>query len=63
MWLLLNNSVMSKGGKELQRTDRWNERGDQQNIDRCRGHQQDILEEDFDEEFWIKVMATFFISF
>ena len=54
---------MSKGGKELQRTDRWNERGDQQNIDRCRGHQQDILEEDFDEEFWIKVMATFFISF
>ena len=60
MWLVLKESLMSKGEQELERAEKGkklNEQGNQDEIDRCRDPQQaDWLEDEFDEEFWIKVM-------
>lgn len=51
---------MSKGEQELERAEKGkklNEQGNQDEIDRCRDPQRtDWLEDEFDEEFWIKVM-------
>ena len=49
MWLVLNDSGMSKGEQEFERAGKGNERGDQYEIDCCRG-------DDFDEPFWMKVV-------
>ena len=56
MWLLFNDSGMSEREKELRHTEKSNERGDKHEIYRCRDHQQeDLLDDEFDEDFWIKV--------
>ncbi|CAH3129400.1 unnamed protein product, partial [Pocillopora meandrina] len=56
MWLLYDNSRMSRGEPNLDRAENDSERGDQNEIDRCCDHQQDdLIRDQFDEEFWIKV--------
>ena len=56
MWLVFNDSGMNKGEQELGRAEKENERGDQPAIDCCRADKQDLVGEDFDEPFWIKVV-------
>ncbi|XP_066015291.1 uncharacterized protein [Pocillopora verrucosa] len=56
MWLVLNDLGMSERERGLERAEKDNERGDQHEINRCRDHQRgDLIEDEFDEEFWIKV--------
>lgn len=56
MWLLFNDLGMSEREKELRHTEKSNERGDKHEIYRCRDHnQEDLLDDEFDENFWIKV--------
>ncbi|XP_058942651.2 uncharacterized protein [Pocillopora verrucosa] len=56
MWLLYDNSRMSRGEPNLDRAENDSERGDQNEIDRRCDHQQDdLIRDQFDEEFWIKV--------
>ena len=56
MWLVLNDSGMSKGEQEFERAGKGNERGDQHEIDCCHGDKQDFVGDDFDEPFWMKVV-------
>ena len=64
MWLVLNDLGMSERERGLERAEKDNERGDQHEINRCRDHQRgDLIEDEFDEEFWIKVKAGFITSF
>lgn len=58
MWLVFEDSGMSKGEHELEHAEKDNEPGDQhpEIFDRCRDHQREyLLEDEFDEEFWLKV--------
>lgn len=56
MWLVLNELGMSKGEKVVGFAKKDNERGDPPEIGHCRDHQQDLLEDDFDVNFWVKVV-------
>lgn len=58
MWLVFEDSGMSKGEHGLEHAEKDNEPGDQhpEIFDRCRDHQREyLLEDEFDEEFWLKV--------
>lgn len=58
MWLVFEDSGMSKGEHGLEQAEKDNEPGDQhpEIFDRCRDHQREyLLEDEFDEEFWLKV--------
>lgn len=64
MWLVFEDSGMSKGEHGLEHAEKDNEPGDQhpEIFDRCRDHQREyLLEDEFDEEFWLKVkqVSTF----
>ena len=56
MWLVLNDSGMSKGEQELECSGKENERGNLHKVDRCRNYQTALLEDEFNQEFWAKVM-------
>lgn len=56
MWLVLNELGMSKGEKVVGFAKKDNERGDPPEIGHCCDHQQDLLEDDFDVNFWVKVV-------
>lgn len=56
MWLVLNDSGMSKGEQELECSGKDNERGNLHKVDRCRNYQTALLEDEFNQEFWANVM-------
>ena len=58
MWLVFKDSGMSNGEHGLKRAEKDNEGRDQHRefFHRRRGHQGEyLLEDEYDEEFWIKV--------
>lgn len=52
MWLVLKDQGMSGGERAV----KGNERGDQHEINLCRDYEQDFIGDEFDEEFWLRVM-------
>lgn len=56
MWLVLSKSTMSKGEQELMPAGKSNEQGNRHEVDRYRDQQKG---DEFDEDFWIKVMKLF----
>lgn len=61
---MFEDSGMSKREHGLEHAEKHNEPGDQhpEIFDRCRDHQREyLLEDEFDEEFWLKVkqVSTF----
>lgn len=52
MWLVLKDQGMSGGEHAV----KGNERGDQHEINLCRDYEQDFIGDEFDEEFWLRVM-------
>ena len=58
MWLLFNESRMSKREQELKCVEKGKELRDVEKIDRCLGLQQENFEDELDDNFWIKVMKV-----
>lgn len=58
MWLLFNESRMSKREQELKCVEKGKELRDVEKIDRCLGLQQVNFEDELDDNFWIKVMKV-----
>lgn len=58
MWLLFNESRMSKREQELKCVEKGKELRDAEKIDRCLGLQQENFEDELDDNFWIKVMKV-----
>ena len=52
MWLMLKDQGMSGGERAV----KGNERGDQHEINLCRDYEQDFIGDEFDEEFWLRVI-------
>lgn len=58
MWLLFNESRMSKREQELKCVEKGKELRDVEKIDPCLGLQQENFEDELDDNFWIKVMKV-----